>query len=148
MKQLADLTAFLISLNLVAVENIDSYIDDPKIIPSGKLTSDDSIILYRLDYTATINIEAYPHKRHAPELLFGHLCAWLMDNDAERDEIATPNVDVDILDNETADIEISIDFEEDVHAIEDITGEISLNGKQYKILASDLYYAKSGDLSA
>ena len=84
MKKLADLTTFLTELNLVAAENIFSYVDEPKIIPSGSYLSTDSIILYRLDYTATINIERYPHKIHAAELLFGHVSAWLMDNDDDR----------------------------------------------------------------
>ncbi len=147
MKKIADITAFLINLNLVAAENIESFVDDPKVVPSGTEVSHDSLVLYRCDYTCTVNIDDYPHKEHAAELLFGHVCAWLMNNDCERLQIAQPRIDVDILDNDTANIEIQIDFEEDVLAIEDPAGDIFLNNKYYRILDSDIFYAETGEVT-
>lgn len=145
MNKIKALTSFLISLDLVAAENIESFVDDPKIIPSGKCLSHNSIVLYRQDYTATIYIEDFPHKEHPAELLFGHLCSWLLNND-DRQEIAQPTVNVDVLDNDTANIEISIEFKEDVEAIEDDAGPIELFGFRYRILESDIYYAETGDV--
>lgn len=145
MNKIKALTAFLIGLDLVAAENIESFVDDPKIIPSGKVLSHNSIILYRQDYTATIYVEDYPHKEHPAELLFGQVCAWLLNND-ERFDIPSPAVNIDILDNATANIEISIEFKEDVTAIEDEAGPIELEGVRYRILDSDLFYAETGDV--
>lgn len=146
MIKIKQLTAFLINLDLVAAESIESFVDDPKIIPSGKMISHDSIVLYRQEYTASFFIDDYPHQEHPAELLFGHFCAWLINNDSDRKEIAEPKIDVEILDNGAANIEVSIDFEEDVLAIADPAGPIELKGMHYRILDSDIYYAETGDV--
>jgi hypothetical protein len=145
MTKLQQLTAFLINLNLVAAEQIDGWVENPQIIPSGK-SMGEGILLYRQEYDAVISIERFPHKNLPAELLFGQVCAWLMENDGERDEIAKPRTDVDILDAETADIEISISFEEDVYATPDPAGTIVLNGVNYRLADALIDYAETGDV--
>lgn len=152
MKQLKALTGFLINLNLVAAEQIDTWAENPQIVPAGTVKGAKSIVLYRQKYDAQIVIERYPHKRHPAELLFGHVCAWLMDNDG--DDVrsdgseASVQIEVDINDDHTADLVLTIDFMEDVTAIEDVTGTITLAGKQYRLADMDIYYAETGDLTA
>ena len=146
MIKLQQLTEFLINLNLVAVEQIDAWVENPQIVPSGKSLGNGGIILYRQEYDAVISIERFPHQNHPAELLFGQVCAWIMENDGERDEVATPRTDVDILDDDTADIEITISFEEDVTAIEDPAGSIVLNGINYRLDAGVINYAETGEV--
>jgi len=150
MKQLAAITAFLISLDLVAAEQIDAWVENPKIVPMGSIRGAKSIVLYRQTYDAQIVIERYPHKVHSAELLFGQISAWLMDNDADRIDgsQATITTEIDILDDSTADIIITIDFVEDVTAVEDLSGPILLNGITYSLAPADIYYAETGDLTA
>lgn len=69
-----------------------------------------------------------------------------MQNDGDRDEIATPDTDVDILDDETADIEITISFEEDVHAVPDPAGTIVLSGQHYRLADVNIKYAEDGEV--
>lgn len=145
MHKLAQITAFLVQQNLVAVEQIDSWVENPNIVPAGELRGD-GIILYRQTYDAVISIERYPHKNHPAELLFALVCAWLMDNDADRDDIPTPQTDVDILDDETADVEITISFEEDVIGIEDPAGPIPFNGLNYRLADDVIDYAETGEV--
>ena len=150
MLKLQLLTAFLINLDLVAAENIDSWVEDPRIVPSGSIVSGaaEGIILFRQEYDAVFSIERYPHQRHHVNELFGQVCAWLIENDADREEIAQPNIDVDILDDETADIEITISFTEDVTAIKDPAGLIVVGGETYSLGAVVVDVAEEGDLTA
>lgn len=64
MIKLQAITAFIVSLDLVAAENIDAWVENPKIVPRGKSMGDDGIVLYTQTYDAVIAIERYPHKRH------------------------------------------------------------------------------------
>lgn len=146
MIKLAQLTRFLIELNLVAAEQIDSWVENPRIVPSGKSLGNGQIVMYRHEYDAVIVIERYPHKVHSAQLLFAHICSWVMNND-DRDEIARPRIDVDILDDDTADIEISISFEEDGMVVEDPAGDIELYGKRYRLDDAVINYAETGEVT-
>jgi len=152
MRQLAGLTAFLVGLDLVAAEQIDAWAENPQAIPAGTVKGANTIVLFRLKYDAMVVIERFPHRVHDPELLFGQVCAWLMEHDG--DDIRSDNseavihTEVDILDDETADIIMTIDFLEDVTAYEDVAGPISLAGKHYRLDPGDIWFAESGDVTA
>lgn len=146
MIKLEQLTAYLLNLNLVAAEQVDSWVEDPQIVPAAKDLGQGSMVLYRQVYDAVIYIERFNHQKHPAELLFGCVCAWLMQNDTERDEIAAPRTDVEILDDGTADIEITISFEEDVIAVLDPAGQIEFGGDRYRLAEPIIFYAEEGDL--
>ena len=150
MQKIKDIIAFLINLNLVDAGQIVSFVDDPRIVPSGKVKSGDreSVLLYRQSYTATINVDRYPHEVHSAELLFAHVATWLLTHDKNRDEIAKPDINVEVLEDNTADIEISIEFEEDVYGVEDPAGSIKLDGKNYRLADPVVDYAETGEVTA
>lgn len=146
MIKLQQLTAYVLNLNLVAAEQIDSWVENPQIVPSGKSMGQGTVVLYRQTYDAVIYIERFNHQKHPVEQLFGCVAAWLMQNDEDRDEIATPRTDVEILDDGLADIEISISFEEDVIAVLDPAGPIEFGGDRYRLAGPIIKYAEEGDL--
>jgi hypothetical protein len=154
MRQLAELTALLINLDLVAAENIESVADEPKIIPSGKIATLDTglnapgIVLYRQTYTAVFNIDDYPFKEHPIEELFGQISAYLLENGNGTDDIPQPETNVDVLDNDTANIEMRIKFEQDVCAVEDaVAGTITIKNKTYRVADPEIDYVESGDVA-
>jgi hypothetical protein len=149
MKQLAAITAFLINLDLVAAEQIDSWVENPQIVPAGTVRTAKGVVIYRQSYTAMIAIERYPHKRHPAELLFAHISAWLIEHDGERfdNEDAKITTDVEILENDTADIMVSIDFIEEVEIVEDPAGTIQLAGKTWKLADIEIDYAEEGEVT-
>lgn len=150
MKQIAAITAFLTGLDLVAAENIDAWVENPQIEAAGSMRGANSVLLFRQKYDAVISIERFPHKVHPVELLFAHLTTWLMDNDGERSDGSEAVIqnEVDVLDDSTADIVLTIDFIEDVTAIEDAAGPIALAGKTYKLADADIWYAETGGVVA
>lgn len=149
MKQIAAITTFLINLDLVAAEQIDSWVEDPQIVPAGTVKTNDAVVIYRQTYTALIAIERWPHKAHPIELLFAHISAWLIDNDGDRfdDKDAKITTDVEIMDDDTADIEIGIDFIEEVEIVMDPDGAIFLNGFHWRLAEAEIGYAETGDVA-
>lgn len=149
MKQLAAITQFLIGLDLVAAEQIDSWVENPQIVPAASVKSAGVLVIYRQTYTAVLAIERYPHRRIPAELLFAQISAWLIEHDSERfdNEEAKISTDVEIMDDETADIEIGIDFIEEVEIVEDAGGPISLDGKRWRLAEGTINYALTGDVT-
>ncbi len=145
MHKLAAITAFLVQQNLVAAEQIDSWVENVELFPAGDERGN-GVLMFRQEYTIGIEIERYPYKTHPAELLFALLSCWLMDNDSERDEIAVPKVDVEVLDDSIADLEITIEFTEDITAVEDPAGPILFNGKQYRLDVDLIDYAEEGEV--
>ncbi|MGJ0489607.1 phage tail protein [Methylobacter sp.] len=135
MKKIADLHAFILSLDLVAAEQIDSYVDDLVIVPSGRpAPTAGQIIIAEKRYTATFNIERYPHGQISEDALLAQIAAWLIENDTTRtDPIEFPLI-VDVHDAQTANLEFGITFEEWILAAEDVAGPITANGKQYALV--------------
>jgi hypothetical protein len=135
MKKIADLHAFILSLDLFAAEQLDSYIDDLTVTPSWRNGPQPSTkIAAVMDYTATYFIERYPHHAVPAELLIAQISAWLLTHDADNLNPFTYGVNVDVLDASTADLEFGIGFSEDVVVIEDLSGPIEMDGTRYRLL--------------
>lgn len=148
MKKLNAIVEFITNLDLVAAEQIYPAAN-VQITPAGTVRTATGVVIHRQSYTATIEIDNYPHKRHPTELLFAHISAWLIDNDGERfdNKDADITTNVEILDDDTADIAISIDFIDEVEIVEDADGPIALAGKTYKLAAIDIDYAEEGEVT-
>jgi hypothetical protein len=148
MVKLGQLRAFIEQLNLVALENIDSWAENIRFRGVFKDLGN-GMVLFRQEYDAVISIERFPHERHPVELLFGQVCAWLIDNDPEREDqdVEQPTVDADILGGGMADLDITIPFVEDVEAIPDDNGPITINGETYQLANVLIDYAETGDLA-
>jgi hypothetical protein len=149
MKQLAAITEFLIGLDLVAAEQIDSWVEDPQIVPAGTIRTNDALVIYRQTYTAVIAIERFPHRVHPAELLFAQISAWLIEHDGNRfdNQDAKLTTDVEIMDDDTADITVSIDFSEEVEIVQDPGGPIYLNGFHWRLADAVINYAVTGDVA-
>lgn len=150
MLKLQQITAFLVGLNLVAAENIDSWVENPRIVPRCSIIDDGQVIVYTQTYDAMISIERYPHTRHPAELLFAQVSVWLIENDEDRfeKELPMPVTDVDILDSKTADIDIMITFKEDITAVADENGPIVINGQHYRLDDTTITYVKEGEMKS
>lgn len=149
MIKLQQITAFLIGLDLVAAENIDTWVENPRIVPWGKEITDGQMVLFRQTYDAVLSFERWPHSRHPAELLFAHVSVWLLENDEERfeKELAMPVTDVDILDTKTANVDITITFEEDITAVLDENGPITFGGQRYRLDDAVISYVKEAELT-
>lgn len=97
--------------------NFYSWIDQGDIINEGKTLTDKGEILFYLEYSATLFLTEFPHKKINPLQLMALLQDWLNSQDEERclqDNYKTP-FDLDILDDELADLSFNIDFREPIY---------------------------------
>jgi len=135
MQKIADLHNFIINLNLVAAEQVDSFVDDLVITPALRGTGvAGQLIIAEKDYTAMFYIERYPHGGISEDALLAQISAWVIQNDTERTaSIAFPLI-VDIHDNNTADLEFGISFNELIIATADVNGTIDVDGTKYALI--------------
>ena len=129
MNKLQLITAFLLSLDLFAAEQLDSYAENIELQPSGK-SDGNGMVLAWLEYDATVNIERFAKNAN---VLMAHLCTWLMNNDALDDQ-NLPRLDVELLDDQLVDVELTVHFKEALHLVPDPTGPFSLDGQSWQLV--------------
>ena len=95
-------------------------------------------------YDAEFYWERFPFKKFGVATLYAMLGAWLMDYD-NRDEydLADPEVDVTIEDENNAELLITVEFREPIMVVEDPDGLIELSGKTYKIAPYEIWVAEN-----
>ncbi|PJE55641.1 phage tail protein [Marinomonas sp. BSi20584] len=146
MKKLAALRAFLVGTGCFNSEKFEAWPEELEQVSRGKLEGN-RVLLYTMKYRAAYSIEEYAYCKYPFEILHTKLITWLADNDERSDmEGREPKIDVDLLDDETANIEITLDFEEDVYITEDESGDIEYFGKMWRLDAPDHDVAESFDL--
>ena len=131
LEKLQALTAHLVGANLVDQNQVDSWMEDGRLVPAAQHRGNGYLIC-RFDYTAVVSLERFSRDER---LLMALVCAWLHDHDPTRedDNLAAPRIDVDVLDNCRADVEIQIDFREGVELVADDNGAIEFNGTRWSL---------------
>ncbi|RUM56287.1 MAG: hypothetical protein DSY85_03045 [Marinomonas sp.] len=131
MKKFGQLTAFLRDSGMIQTNKMDQWVENIQLQVSGKYDGT-NVLLYTQQYRAVFSIEGYVYRQYPIEQLCAQLVTWLGDND-DRSELddPMPDIDVDLLDNDTADIEITLQFEEDVYITEAEGGNITMKGKTW-----------------
>lgn len=124
MKQLKALSDHLRGLRLIDDDRFDSWAEQGTLEPSGrKIVAGfrEVTLAYRLNYTAVLSWEGFTHDAYQ---LFAEVIQWLTANDYDFDELGMPAFDVELVDNEAADVELTISFEEAVYTEETAEGLI------------------------
>jgi hypothetical protein len=126
------LHSFLVGLDLFAAEQMDSCVDMLTITPACRPhVVAGQLVAAEMDYTATFNIARYPHSEVPPELLFAQMSVWALQNDPNRLEPLFFEINIDVLDTQTADIEFAIKFNELVLMKEHVGGGIVFKDRAY-----------------
>lgn len=118
MKQLKALSDHLRDLQLIDDDRFDSWAEQGSLEPSGRKVVDGFepvTLAYRLQYTAVLSWEGFTHDAYQ---LFAEVVQWLTLNEYDFDDLGMPSFDVELVDNEAADIELTISFEEAVYTQE------------------------------
>lgn len=147
MKKMIALRAYLEGLEFChRIEKIDAWVEDIEQTTRGKYEGN-SVLLYTLKYRAVFSIESFVYSKDPIELLHTRLIAWLADNDDRSDmDDKELSISPDVLDKHTADIEITLMFEEDVYITESENGQIEYGGKTWELADPEHDIAESFDL--
>jgi hypothetical protein len=143
--KLQALTAYLISRNLVAPEQLDSWTEQVTLELIWKPDLD-GLHMADMQYRAVIVLERFADH---PGRLMALLGSWLENNDLNRDkhELASPSFAIEQLDNDLADVEIALDFVEPQYLTEDPAGEIEALGTTWSFVPFDLWVATAGEVT-
>lgn len=144
MIKLRALTTYLIERQLVLPEQLDSWTDQVNLELIWK-PDVDGMRMGDMRYTATIALERFADH---PGRLMALVGSWLEGNDQDRDELPAPKFDVTMLDNDLADVDITLEFNEPQYLAEDPVGEIVAFGKTWAFVPFDLWIAEHGEVSS
>ncbi len=143
MIKLKALTAYLLSRQLVAPEQLDSWTDQVQMELIWKPDTQ-GMHMGDMNYGATISIERFADH---PARLFALVGSWLETNDQDRDGLPNVVFDVVMLDNDLADVDIKLQFTEAQYLAEDVAGEIEALGSTWSFVPFDLWVAEIGEVT-
>lgn len=138
LSKLQALHAHIDAHQLIMPERFDSWMEDGKLTPANKNLGADQLLIGRLHYDALLSFEAFTGN---PALLMAVVCAWLIDHDPTRDDdqLPQPDIDVDMVDDNRADVEIRIRFRDDIEMVRDAAGPLAMNGEQWTLAESAIF---------
>ncbi|WP_407728902.1 phage tail protein [Pseudomonas helleri] len=144
MIKLIALTKFLKERRLVLPDQLDSWTDQVTLDLFWK-PDVDGLHMGDMRYSATIVFERFADH---PARLMALVGSWLETNDKNRDDLPAPKFDVSMLDNDLADVEITLEFIEPQYLAEDPNGEIEAFDKTWAFVPFDLWVAEHGEVAA
>lgn len=145
MIKLRALTTFLLESRLVLPEQLDSWAEKVNLALIWKHT-EHGLHMGDMRYQAVIVLERFADH---PGRLMALLGSWLETHDADRSrlELADPNFEIEQLDDDTADVEIGVEFVEPQYLAEEEGGEIEAFGKRWAFVPFDLWVAEDGEVT-
>ncbi len=146
MKKLKALTSYLLARNLVMPEQLDSWADQVNLDLIWK-PDVGGMRMGDMRYSATIVLERFADH---PGRLMALVGSWLETNDPgrDRDELPAPKFDITMLDNDLADVDITLEFNEPQYLAEDPAGEIVAFDKTWAFVPFDLWIAEHGEVGS
>ncbi|MEZ9424747.1 phage tail protein [Vibrio sp. nBUS_14] len=149
--KLEHLTDYIVShLNSNVLDNkIEAWQERAAIVVDGEDRGNGGHIAAYWRYEAVISIEEFPHRKLDPRNLFALVACWLSDCDTERDinELADPEISVDVISHEAADVLIEIEMMEPIEMIPDEQGLITWRGTKYRVQAVPIDTAEEYELT-
>jgi hypothetical protein len=142
--KLRALTTYLIERRLVLPEQLDSWTDQVKLELIWKPDLD-GLRMGDMRYSATIALERFADH---PGRLMALVGSWLEGNDQDRDDLPAAKFDITMLDNDLADVDITLEFNEPQYLAEDPAGEIEAFGKTWAFVPFDLWIAEHGEVGS
>lgn len=143
MIKLKALTAYLIAQALVPPEQFDSFTEQVNLDLVWKPTAG-GMYMGDMRYRVVLLMERFAG---SPVLLMALVGAWLESFDPDRDGLPAPSFAVEPLDNDLFDVELTLEFEEAQHLVEDPAGPVKVGDKHYGIGTSELWTAEHGEVS-
>lgn len=129
-----------------------SEMEQGQLLNQGKQVTVDGMELAYISYTAVLTFEELPFKKIDPLLLMSVISIWLSEitesekyyNVFEYDEV---NFDLQLIDDDTADLVFSINFKEPITLMFAEQGNLTLNGENYQLRDIEINIAEHFDLA-
>ena len=143
MRKLTAISKHLQQVTGMQRERFFAFADQGTLLPTGRnLGNGVEVGIFK--YDAVIQIERYPGDAYH---LLAVIAAWLADNDPDRDDagLVDPDIDISLNDDETADVDLSIEFEERIEIVPQDGGVIAFNGRSWAVVDVPVDVAEAVD---
>ena len=144
MKKLQALTRYLIERRLVMPEQLDSWANQISLEMIWKPDLK-GMHFANMRYSAVVVFERFADD---PGRLMALVGSWLESHDRDRDGLPMLSFAIDMLDNDLADVEITVEFVEPQYLAEDPDGEIVAFGQTWSFIPFDLWVAEEGEVGS
>ncbi|MGF1702953.1 phage tail protein [Photobacterium makurazakiensis] len=148
--KLEHLTDYIVNhLNTDVLNNkIDAWQENAQLILNGEDRGNGGYVICHWRYRVVLHIEEFPHQILDPRYLLALIACWLGDFDTERDEydMGDPEIAVDVISHEAADVSVELELMEPVEMIPDPMGMISWKGQTYRVQAVQIDTAEEAEL--
>ncbi len=143
MKKMGLLRAFLA---LQHYQKFETWVENIRLQTRGSYEGN-RVLLHTMEYRAVFSIEGYTYRKYPIELFNARLLTWLADND-DREELSdsSPNITIDLINDDIADIELTLQFEEDVYITESEGGPIEYCGRTWALEEPEHDVAESSEV--
>ena len=136
--KLTALVEHIMSATGVEREKVSAFVDQGEILLTGRNIGH-GIEVCRFKYDGVISIERYAGDG---TFLTALVAAWLQDHDDRRDGLKDPEIDIEINDFETSDVELAVEFEEAVEVVADESGPLAFAGRRWSVAPAPVYAAE------
>ncbi len=150
MSQLDSLVAFItenVPPRVMKSAGFDNWMDNPKLIPSNKGLGLDQRRIGLLTYEGVISWDRFPYLKCDPQNVFALVLIWLGENSRQDnftlDETA---VDLELVDDETAILTITLGLADEVCLVLDEKGPIPMEGQRWRIGSPTIWTAESANV--
>lgn len=152
MSLLDSLTAFVKSnMPERAMEGFESLMDEVRFVPAARDLGAGQYRLAVMEYTATLAWERFPYRICPPQLVMALLLAWYQNEgaaamDAINMDWEFPELDVELIDDETAIVVVTARMSEPLDLLEDAAGEIPFDGRRWTLATAEIWTAERATL--
>lgn len=152
MSKLDDLTKF-VSTHLPprVMQGFDSFMDEVSFIPARRDLGEDQYQLAVMKFDAVLSWERWPYRVCDPRNLCALLLVWQegQDDVPYMDaglDMELPKLDVDVRDQDSAIVVVSLQLAESLAIVADDTGIIPFEGRRWRLTHPEIWQATSGHL--
>lgn len=158
MRKLAALVSHIMSVTQLPPEQVRAFVEEGDLAPLGRdlgplrpEPGEGGAILRQIElglfkYEGVIQIERYPGDGADFAAL---ITSWLMTHDLQRDGLEDPSLSVTLnISGGDSDVDIAVEFEERLTAIEDQAGNIPYGGLLWSLAPAAITAAERFDLKA
>ncbi|WDF97996.1 phage tail protein [Pectobacterium carotovorum subsp. carotovorum] len=152
MSQLDALTAFVTQhLPPRVMQGFDSVMDEISFISAQRDLGEGQYQLAVMQFDAVLSWDRWPYRECDPRNLCALLLVWLTEQDEQPFMDAgldreLPALDVDVDDQGTAIVVVSIKLAESLAIIEDDNGIIPFDGKKWRLTEPEIWFATEGEI--
>ncbi|MHA3541208.1 phage tail protein [Yersinia enterocolitica] len=147
MSKLQSLTAFVqgnLPQRLRKLE-FNSDMDELRFIPAQRDLGLDQYQLALMQFDAVLSWGRFPYRDYDPRNLCALLLVWMIENTPDYGpEPELPSIDIDVIDDKTATVVVSMGLTESLSIKKDEAGDIPFQGAKWRLTDPELWLATEG----